>query len=179
MDLGWSRDRRLDLTPENYLTMASLKTAYYSWSAPLVLGCVAGCGSHMQVEALRAVGDDAGVAFQIRDDVLNLTGEHADVGKDCFSDLAEGKLTLVIIHALQASPHADELRELLARDVRDAAAVARMLEIIRGAGSIEYAESVAQTHYRRAVRNLRAAFPSSDARDTIEALIAFGCERKH
>lgn len=178
MDLGWARDGRLDLTPEHYLTMASLKTAYYSWSAPLVLGCIAGGGNHTQVEALRAVGDDAGVAFQIRDDVLNLTAEHAAVGKDCFSDLAEGKRTLIVLHALQVSLHAQELKELLARDVRDTAAVARMLTIIREADSIEYADQVAKTHYRRAVRNLRAAFPTSDARDIIESLIAYGCTRE-
>ena len=74
LDLGWVRDGRFDISVDDYLDMATHKTAYYSGATPLAAGAIIGGGSEEQVEALRAFGLHTGLAFQIQDDLLNLIG---------------------------------------------------------------------------------------------------------
>ena len=74
LDLGWARDGRYDITPEDYLTMAIHKTAHYSGAVPLAVGAIVGSADDEIVEALRSYGLDTGLAFQIQDDLLNLVG---------------------------------------------------------------------------------------------------------
>ena len=54
LDLGWARDGRYDITPEDYLTMAIHKTAHYSGAVPLAVGAIVGGAADEQVEALRS-----------------------------------------------------------------------------------------------------------------------------
>ena len=75
MDIGWARDARYDITPEDYLIMATHKTAHYSGAVPLAIGAIVGGGTEAQIEGLRNFGLDTGLAFQIQDDLLNLIGE--------------------------------------------------------------------------------------------------------
>ena len=101
LDLGWARDGRYDITPEDYLTMAIHKTAHYSGAVPLAVGAIVGGADDEIVEALRSYGLDTGLAFQIQDDLLNLVGTDEAKKKDFRSDITEGKRTLVVVHALQ------------------------------------------------------------------------------
>lgn len=103
LDLGWARDGRYDITPEDYLTMAIHKTAHYSGAVPLAVGAIVGGADDEIVEALRSYGLDTGLAFQIQDDLLNLVGTDEAKKKDFRSDITEGKRTLVVVHALQLS----------------------------------------------------------------------------
>ena len=120
LDLGWARDGRYDITPEDYLTMAIHKTAHYSGAVPLAVGAIVGGADDEIVEALRSYGLDTGLAFQIQDDLLNLVGTDEAKKKDFRSDITEGKRTLVVVHALQnAAPEARErLVEILSSKVR-------------------------------------------------------------
>ena len=74
MDIGWARDKRFDITVEDYLCMAQHKTAYYSGAVPLAIGAIVGGGTEEQVEVLRSYGMSTGLAFQLQDDLLNLVG---------------------------------------------------------------------------------------------------------
>ena len=100
LDIGWARDGRYDITPEDYLVMATHKTAHYSGAVPLAVGAIIGGGTAEEVEALRSYGLDTGLAFQIQDDLLNLIGSEESTKKDFRSDITEGKRTLVVVHAL-------------------------------------------------------------------------------
>ncbi|MCI8425861.1 MAG: polyprenyl synthetase family protein, partial [Adlercreutzia sp.] len=91
LDIGWARDGRYDITPEDYLTMAIHKTAHYSGAVPLAIGAIVGGASDEVVEALRSYGLDTGLAFQIQDDLLNLIGTDEAKKKDFRSDITEGK----------------------------------------------------------------------------------------
>ena len=75
LDLGWVRDGRFDLSIEDYLAMATHKTAFYSGATPLACGAIIGGGSEEQISALRTFGLHTGLAFQIQDDLLNLVGK--------------------------------------------------------------------------------------------------------
>jgi geranylgeranyl diphosphate synthase type I len=145
LDLGWARDGRWDVSPESYLFMASHKSAYYSAAIPLVLGAICGGGTPEQVDALRAFGMSAGLAFQLQDDLLNVVGDASAQGKDFRSDITEGKRTLLVLHALATleGEQRDELQALLVSHTSDEASLARAVELMEVAGSVAYVRDCA------------------------------------
>lgn len=66
LDLGWVRDGRFDISVDDYLDMATHKTAYYSGATPLAAGAIIGGGSDEQIEALRAFGPHTALPFRFR-----------------------------------------------------------------------------------------------------------------
>jgi geranylgeranyl diphosphate synthase type I len=143
LDIGWARDGRFDLNIDDYLQMARRKTAYYSGGTPLAVGAIIGGGSEEQIEALRAFGMAAGMAFQIQDDLLNLVGNKELLGKDYRSDITEGKRTLIVVHALQHSSQSSELTAILASHTTAPTMLACAVEIMDMAGSLEFARDYA------------------------------------
>lgn len=101
LDLGWTQENRWDITPDEYLFMATSKTAYYSAAYPLLCGAIVGGGTAEQRSALKAFGLKAGLAFQLQDDLLNLVGDAKTQGKDFRSDITEGKRTLLVVKAIE------------------------------------------------------------------------------
>lgn len=144
LDIGWARDGRYDITPEDYLVMATHKTAHYSGAVPLAIGAIIGGGTEAQVEALRNYGLDTGLAFQIQDDLLNLVGTEESTKKDFRNDITEGKRTLMVVHALQNSPARDRLIEILSSKEKDPAVLAEAVQIMEESGSIDYARAYAE-----------------------------------
>ena len=144
LDLGWARDERYDITPEDYLVMATHKTAHYSGAVPLAVGAIVGGGSEAEIEGLRAYGLDTGLAFQIQDDLLNIEGDPAVVGKDFCSDITEGKRTLMVVHALQNSADRGRLVDILSAKTTDADTLREAVAIMRASGSIDYARAYAE-----------------------------------
>ncbi len=172
LDLGWARDGRYDITPEDYLTMAIHKTAHYSGAVPLAVGAIVGGASEEAVDALRSYGLDTGLAFQIQDDLLNLVGTDEAKKKDFRSDITEGKRTLVVVHALQnAAPEARErLVEILSSKERDPEVLAEAVAIMEGAGSVEYARTYAEELSQNAKARLVAAIEPSPYRDLLVSM---------
>lgn len=82
-------------------TIGSMKTAYYTILYPLQMGHVlSGSRDGSEPESLERFALPLGSAFQVRDDILGLFGTEASLGKSADSDLQEGKLTLLVQHAL-------------------------------------------------------------------------------
>lgn len=177
LDIGWARDGRFDLTIDDYLTMANHKTGFYSGGVPLAIGAIIGGGSTAQVETLRAFGMAAGLAFQIQDDILNLCGTRESTKKDFRSDIAEGKRTLVAIHALQHSDRRDRLREILSAHSDDAVVLAEAVEIMQEAGSIEFARDYSRDLIVEAKACLVDAVPASRARDLLASMADYFVKR--
>ena len=172
LDLGWARDGRYDITPEDYLTMAIHKTAHYSGAVPLAVGAIVGGADDEIVEALRSYGLDTGLAFQIQDDLLNLVGTDEAKKKDFRSDITEGKRTLVVVHALQnAAPEARErLVEILSSKGRDPEVLAEAVAIMEETGSIDYARTFAEDLTLNAKARLAGALPPSQYRDLLVSM---------
>ncbi|MFN3266405.1 MAG: polyprenyl synthetase family protein [Deinococcales bacterium] len=155
MDLSFVQNKRWDVSTEDYLQLVRLKTAYYTVVAPLVLGALA-AGATPSPD-LGAAGLDLGVAFQIRDDVLNLTANFAEYGKEIGGDLFEGKRTLMLLRLLeQASQERQEIIALLEqpRDQKTPAQMEKILGAMRRYGCIEYAQTIAQEHAERGLKRL-------------------------
>jgi geranylgeranyl diphosphate synthase type I len=177
LDIGWARDGRFDLTIEDYLTMATHKTAFYSGGVPLAVGAIIGGGSEVQIDALRAFGMAAGLAFQIQDDALNLVGTRESTKKDFRSDVTEGKRTLVAIHALQHSERRKRLLDLLSSRTTDVAELDEAVAIMRDAGSITYAEEYASGLILDAKRVLDDALGDGEAKDLLVSMADFFVQR--
>lgn len=115
LELAWVRTARWDVTDDEYRTMVTKKTAWYSFIAPVVLGAIIAGASEAQLAILHGFALELGIAFQIRDDVLNLI--EARHGKEACGDLWEGKHTLILMHALRSLAAAEraEAMAILAR----------------------------------------------------------------
>lgn len=177
LDIGWARDGRFDLAIDDYFVMANHKTAFYSGGIPLAVGAIVGGGTEEQIEALRAFGMAAGLAFQIQDDVLNLVGTKESTKKDFRSDISEGKRTLVAIHALGVAPRKERLLTILASHPEDPAVLQEAVDIMVEAGSIEYAKTYALDVVRDAKKGLEAAVPASSARKLLLSMADFFVKR--
>ena len=123
LDLGWTQEDRWDITPDEYLFMATSKTAYYSAAYPLLCGAIVGGGTAEQRSALEAFGLKAGLAFQLQDDLLNLVGDAKAQGKDFRSDITEGKRTLLVVKAIEVLlANAEDSTKGTAKDTADSTA---------------------------------------------------------
>ena len=179
LDLGWARDERYDITEEDYLIMATHKTAHYSGAVPLAIGAIIGGGSEAQIESLRNYGLDTGLAFQIQDDLLNLVGKEEAKEKDFRSDITEGKRTLMVVHALQHSSNRARLIEILSSHTKDEAALAEAVAIMEEAGSIAYARSYAENLTSIAKTHLLDVLDDSPWRDLLISMADYFIDRLH
>jgi geranylgeranyl diphosphate synthase type II len=96
LELGWIADHRWDISPDEYVEMVTLKTAWYTFAAPIVAGAIVAEARPALIDELTRFALDLGVAFQIRDDMLDLLAEPAVTGKEHCGDLWEGKRTLIL-----------------------------------------------------------------------------------
>ena len=179
LDLGWARDGRWDISVEDYLYMASHKTAYYSAAVPLVTGALCGGGTPEQLRALDEFGMRAGLAFQLQDDLLNLVGDAEAQGKDFRSDITEGKRTLLVVWALAhlGDLQRDELLHILGRETTDAVALARAVELIDASGAVDYVRGYARELVADAKAHLVGARLEETPRDVLLSMADFFVER--
>ena len=169
LDIGWARDGRYDISPEDYLIMATCKTAHYSGAVPLAIGAIIGGGTETQIEGLRNYGLDTGLAFQIQDDLLNLVGKSESTKKGFRDDITEGKRTLVVVHALKYLEEADRKRliELLSSHTKDPADLDEAVTIMNKSGSIDYARNYAENLTSIAKNRLVDMIEPSKPRDLL------------
>lgn len=177
LDIGWARDARWDISEDDYLAMASHKTAYYSVAVPLACGAIIGGGTDEQVEALRSFGMATGLAFQLQDDLLNLVGDKESVAKDFRCDITEGKRTLMVVHALANSQVSDELRGILSAHTTDPELLARAVELMEQAGSIAHARELSLKLVREAKEALAPVELAQPAKDLLFSMADFFIER--
>ncbi|VVB77407.1 Geranylgeranyl diphosphate synthase [uncultured archaeon] len=84
---------------ELYFRILDSKTCYYTVYGPMQIGAMVAGQDARTLDALREIGKPAGIAFQIADDILDMTADEKVFGKKNFGDLYEGKLTLIMLHA--------------------------------------------------------------------------------
>ena len=174
IDLGWIAANRWDVSQADYLELVKRKTAFYTVVSPLRLGALA-AGRDPDSRFTEA-GLDLGVAFQIRDDWLNLAGSRAVYGKEIGGDLLEGKRTLVLVHLLNHLPAEQrlEVTRILAQQRGDKTPeqIEVILDLIRTHGSLEYAQGVADLHAQRGLALLTAALADLPGTHAAQEIIA-------
>lgn len=182
LDLQYSLLPPDEVSESQVLSMISLKTgALYEFSARAGAALALGRWDDEDPRSapLGAFGRNAGIAFQLQDDILGLVGQVEQLGKPVGSDLREGKRTTIVVHAWQKATDAEreELARVLGNPRAGAAATARAVEILVSRGGIEHTRALARTYVERALRHLNGA-PESDRRELLQDLARAMVERE-
>ena len=168
-----TRGPRPDEDPvEHYLTVIAEKTGSLIATAGRYGGMFSGCTPE-QIESLHRFGSAIGFAFQISDDIIDITSPSASSGKTPGTDLREGVLTLPMLYALQdTGAAADRLRVLLARPITDDGEVDEALELLRTGPGVTRAQDVLAEH-ASAARTELAQLPDGPAGKALASLTTY------
>ncbi len=169
--------RNPDTDEAAYLRVIERKTAILFAAATRLGALLAGADAATQ-QALHDYGLRLGYAFQIADDVLDYASDAATMGKNLGDDLAEGKMTLPLIHAMA---HSDatvrgELRRIV--EEGDLDGLATVQAAIARCGSLDYSRARATT-YADAADTALAALPGNAYVDALRGLARYSVSRDH
>ena len=157
-----------ELSEAEYIDIISRKTAALVETC-CHLGARHAGADQDTIRALRAFGLGLGVAFQIIDDLLDLTGDESEVGKSLGRDVCEGELTLPLIHYLRTTPGERRARLLALLRSDDPQRPREIAALLWSSDSIAYAEGAAREQVETARRGLAVLSPSP-ARDSLAAM---------
>jgi len=150
----------VDLDIDSYQQIIKDKTASLISASCTIGGMLAGA-SDLQLATLETFGDSVGIAFQIRDDVLDLLGDSQTTGKTAGADLAKGKMTLPVISLLHNNPELKpRVQDAIAN--RDLDGLRTMLE---SAGSIDFALEEIDRLVDMAVQSVKIEFATESSRE--------------
>ena len=157
-----------DLSEAQYMEVIQNKTAMLFEAASHTGALLAGANKDQET-ALRDYGRHLGLAFQLVDDVLDYRGDANAMGKNVGDDLAEGKATLPLIHAMEKI--VEEERQLIRRAIRQGGLddLPAILEIVDRSGALEYTMAKARKQAAQAEACLNA-LPASDHKQALRLL---------
>ncbi len=133
------KSRKMDVNEETYFEIISDKTAALIGAAT-ELGALTTSDKSADHENLRLYGENLGIAFQIKDDLLDYLGSQVIVGKPVGNDFKEKKLTLPLIYAFQQAEHKEvkQIKRQLKNGV-NRRQVKQIIEFVKDYGGIDYA----------------------------------------
>ena len=168
----------VDVTEADYLEIVRRKTADL-FSGCCRVGALLGAQSAERQTALAEFGLNLGMAFQITDDILDLTSTETALGKPVASDLREGKVTLPLIYLIRRGDpvHREQIATVVADGGFTRVSHEEIRALLHREGTIEAARDLASAYARRAEACLEV-FPRSPARDCLLELPGFAVERK-
>jgi heptaprenyl diphosphate synthase len=162
---------RIDGDEARYLDVIRRKTASLI-ATSCRLGGMLSAAELEVVERLERFGRALGLAFQLSDDIMDLTADRAVLGKEPGADLREGVYTLPVIYALRESARRDQLRTLLTAGPPEGDRLAAALDIVRSDGSLELARAAVTEEVRRSLAEADR-LPPGVARDALVHLSGF------
>ena len=189
-DVGWIRHRYIPSEAE-FMTMLRKKTGWYTGRGPCTAGAII-AGANVELRTgIGDFGEAMAIAFQLRDDLLNMRSSEQDAGsapgitsgaygKERGGDIAEGKRTLIIIDLLGKCTAA-EREEVLAilhqeRHRNTAAEIERVIALVEHYECDRYVERVCQQKAEESLAHL-ARLPANPARDMLGEMLDFLVQR--
>jgi geranylgeranyl pyrophosphate synthase len=141
-----------DKSEKDVITLFKLKTAKYTIIGPMQLGAILGGADKTFLDKIDQFGEGLGIAFQIQDDSLGIFGNEKTIGKSVYSDIEEGKLTLLNIYAEQ---HCDSTqKQILDKYYGKGKIGQKELEQVRDVfiktGALDYAQTEANKYIEKA-----------------------------
>jgi geranylgeranyl diphosphate synthase type I len=168
-----------DVVEEDYIFMVGGKTSAL-FKACAQVGAIVGGATTKQIESLGKFAWDAGISFQLVDDILGVTADENKLGKPIGSDLREGKKTLIIIHALKNANSTQ--RELITKVLGNHNAtkkdIERIILILKDVGSIDYAIKKAERYTKNSISQLDM-FTDSYAKSELQTLVKYFTFREY
>lgn len=160
-----------------YLDVITRKTAILFAAACYGAATLSGAEEQTR-QALREFGLNLGIAFQMIDDALDYDGNPASMGKNVGDDLAEGKVTLPLIHTLLTGTTDEQTLVRRAITEKSAAQIDQITTAVKRCGSLDYTRARAQQYRDLALEKL-TLLPASDARNALERLTELSVNRDH
>ncbi|HEY6599275.1 MAG TPA: polyprenyl synthetase family protein, partial [Pseudomonadales bacterium] len=160
-----------DLDETQYFDVIRAKTAMLFQAASHSAAVLASC-DEAQIVALRDFGLTLGLAYQLVDDWLDYAGDPAVMGKNAGDDLAEGKVTLPLIHTLQHGSTNDRQLVREAIETRSSAALGDVVVAVKRCGALDRTREDAEVQARRAI-DLLTNLPGGEYRDALADLARF------
>lgn len=171
------KTKKLDIDEETYFKIISDKTASLL-STCCEIGARSVSNDETQIIAMRGFGENLGVAFQIRDDILDYVGSTKVFGKPLGGDIKEKKITLPLIYALREADSSEsrDILKIIRRGAKNdgVEVVFKFVEKYKG---IEFAEKVAEEYAQKAKNNL-SIFDDSESKTSLLNLVDFVIQRK-
>lgn len=166
-----------EISEDVYYQVIKQKTAAL-FEACCAIGAFSAGASSEEIEQAQLFGQNLGIAFQIRDDIFDYF-DSEEIGKPTGNDMAEGKLTLPVIYALNSTGDADMLK--LAFKVKEGSVttdeIATLLEFTKANGGIEYAEQKMEYFRQLCIDFIEKSAVKPDVKDALLAYVDFVIQR--
>jgi octaprenyl-diphosphate synthase len=172
------KTRKLDIDEETYFKVISDKTASLLETC-CQIGSMSATDNIEFHEAMKTFGESIGMAFQIRDDILDYEGSTKIIGKPVGGDIQEKKITLPLIYSLKQVPDgkADRILKLI-KNNNSKQNTREIIEFVRKNNGIDYALKTAHGYSLKAKETLKI-FPDSPSKIALEGLVDFVIDRKN
>lgn len=166
-----SSSAKVEQEISNYLEIIRRKTASLIGTSCRLGGMLSDADPD-HVDVLEEFGDALGMAYQLSDDIMDITSSQMELGKEPGQDLREGVYTLPVLHALAHDEHREELARILSHGSPDGEMLDRALEIVRAGGSVGAARAAVTDEVRRATL-LAERLPAGASRHALIQLAKF------
>ena len=191
-DVGWIRQRYVP-NEEEFMIMLRKKTGWYTGRGPCTAGSIIAGVEGEERKAISQFGEAMAIAFQIKDDLLNLTSSDQDAaqapgvtsgayGKERGGDIAEGKRTLIMIDLLRKCDpgEAEDVLQILNQDrnLTTEEETERVIGMALSYGSLDYAAEVSQQWGAEGLRHL-GCVRSTPARELLREMLEFFVQRAY
>jgi geranylgeranyl diphosphate synthase type II len=186
IDIKWNQDNKLDISDDDVYLILESKTCYYTISGPMRLGAILAGATTSELDTIYFFGRCLGRAFQIIDDILDLTSDFSGLKKQQYNDIYEGKRTIPLSHLIQSvSP--DELKTITrilakSRDQKTETEVIRIIDLMNKYKTIDSAKELAIKFSIEAKKILAEKMPFiklQPYRQQLESAIDFIVNRTH
>jgi octaprenyl-diphosphate synthase len=175
--LQLQKSRKLNIREEDYFKIIISKTA------ALLSACTA-CGAKSVtddqevIQIMKEFGENIGIAFQIRDDILDFEGTGL-TGKTPGNDIKEKKITLPLIHALEEAPSSKRKHVLgiVKKKKKTKSEISEVISFVSDYGGIEYAE-VKMNQYRDKALAILDSYPETEFKDSLREFVNYTTSRK-
>jgi octaprenyl-diphosphate synthase len=175
--LQLQKARKLNIKEEDYFRVISSKTA------ALIAACTA-CGARsvtsnsVTIQLMKDFGETIGIAFQIRDDILDYEGNGL-TGKASGNDIKEKKITLPLIHALEKAPLSQKkhILKIIGNRKKSRSDVAEVVRFVSENGGMEYA-ALKMNQYRDKALAILDTYPDSDVKNSLSEFVHYTVTRE-
>jgi len=171
-------EKRQNVTEKEYLEMILKKTAsLFRFAAEG--GAMVGGGTKEEANALKKYGKSLGLAFQIRDDYLDISSDEKILGKDIGNDIRNGKKTLIAVHSLNTAVGDDKklLDKIFGNKGASEQDIRRVYNLFKEMKSVEYAKNTA-LRYSKMAKNALGVLDDSQAKEVLMELADYSIKRE-
>ena len=175
--LQMKKSRKLDINDEIYFEIIRKKTASLI-ATSMAIGAASVTGNGEIVEKMYRIGQDVGIAFQIKDDIFDYQAKGI-IGKPTGNDIKEKKITLPLLYVLNNSESTERKRilSLIKHKNKNSAVVKELIEMVTEKGGLEYAEQKMNEFKEKAINGLKE-FEDCEARRSLIELMDYITTRK-